>query len=85
MSEQEDSSALQPERSESACDVPAPAQAAEDGECQNECAVPLLPGILQAEGYLSVREAARAMGVSVRSVYGYIESGSCWGFALGRR
>lgn len=42
-----------------------------------------LPGVLRAEDYLSVREAARFMGVSTRSVYGYIETGKLPGVRIG--
>jgi excisionase family DNA binding protein len=41
------------------------------------------PGLLQAEEYLSVREAARLLGVSTRSVYGYIETGKLLGIRIG--
>ncbi|HEU5379965.1 MAG TPA: helix-turn-helix domain-containing protein [Ktedonobacteraceae bacterium] len=40
----------------------------------------LSPG---AEGYLSVKEAAKIMGVSTRSVYGYIEAGKLPGARIG--
>lgn len=44
---------------------------------------PSLPGLLQARDYLSVRDAARIMGVSTRSVYGYIETGKLLGIRIG--
>lgn len=40
-------------------------------------------GLERVPGYLSVREAARIMGVSERSVYGYIESGKLPGARVG--
>ncbi len=43
----------------------------------------LYPGLLQAEEYLSVREAAKIIGVSTRSVYGYIEAGRLVGIRIG--
>lgn len=41
------------------------------------------PAPLRVPGYISVREAARIMGVSERSVYGYIESGRLPGYRIG--
>jgi excisionase family DNA binding protein len=38
---------------------------------------------MQAEEYLSVRQAANIMGVSTRSVYGYIEAGKLRGIRIG--
>lgn len=38
---------------------------------------------LRVPGYISVREAAKIMGVSERSIYGYIESGKLPGYRIG--
>ena len=40
-------------------------------------------GPVQVEEFLSVRDAARIMGVSTRSVYGYIETGKLLGIRIG--
>ena len=40
-------------------------------------------GPVQVEDFLSVRDAARIMGVSTRSVYGYIEQGKLLGIRIG--
>jgi excisionase family DNA binding protein len=40
-------------------------------------------GPVQVEEFLSVREAAKIMGVSTRSVYGYIETGKLLGIRIG--
>jgi len=39
---------------------------------------------LQAQTYIPVREAAQLMGISVRSVYGYIEAGKLPAYRIGR-
>lgn len=41
---------------------------------EKDCAVPESRPVCQ-QGYLSVKEAARVLGVSERSLYGYVESG----------
>ena len=40
-------------------------------------------GPVQVEEFLSVRDAAKIMGVSTRSVYGYIETGKLLGIRIG--
>src|ERR1700730_11522786 len=40
--------------------------------------------VLQAQQYITVREAARLMEISMRSVYGYIESGKLPAYGIGR-
>ena len=42
-----------------------------------------LPALEQVAGYLSIREAARMLGVSERSVYGYLQSGKLAGGKIG--
>jgi len=43
----------------------------------------LTSGPVQVEEFLSVRDAAKMMGVSTRSVYGYIETGKLLGIRIG--
>ena len=43
----------------------------------------LSSGPVQVEEFLSVRDAAKIMGVSTRSVYGYIETGKLLGIRIG--
>jgi excisionase family DNA binding protein len=78
--------ALQPAREEpvrASSPLPDLTRGVKGEERRAERALPAFAGLLQAEEYLSVRDAARAMGVSVRSVYGYIESGKLLGIRIG--